>query len=86
MRRPQLARHLLKSSKKGARYTWTWLHFDGNYRMLERFGVTSYPTFFLIDPEGKQVYDYTPAPASGILLRGPWIKNEDNREWGTYKF
>ena len=78
--------HLLKSSKKGARYTWTWLHFDGNYRMLERFGVTSYPTFFLIDPEGKQVYDYTPAPASGILLRGPWIKNEDNREWGTYKF
>ncbi|MBR1549980.1 MAG: TlpA family protein disulfide reductase [Bacteroidales bacterium] len=78
--------HLLKNSKKGARYNWTWLHFDGDYRLLERFGVTSYPTFVLLNPEGKQVYDYTPAPASGILLRGPWIKNEDNREWGTYKF
>ena len=78
--------HLLKNSKKGARYNWTWLHFDGDYRLLERFGVTSYPTFVLLDPEGRQVYDYTPAPASGILLRGPWIKQEDNRDWGTYKF
>lgn len=78
--------HLLKNSKRGARYNWTWLHFDGDYRLLERWGVTSYPTFVLLDPEGRRVYDYTPAPASGILLRGPWIKNEDNRDWGTYKF
>lgn len=78
--------HLLKNSKKGARYNWTWLHFDGDYRLLERFGVTSYPTFVLLNPEGKQVYDYTPAPASGILLRGPWVKEEDKRDWGTYKF
>ncbi len=79
--------HLLKNSKKGGRYaTWTWLHFDGDYRLLERFGVTSYPTFVLLNPEGKQVYDYTPAPASGILLRGPWVKDKDDREWGEYKF
>lgn len=64
--------HFLKNSKRGGRCRWTWLHFDGDYRLLERFGVTSYPTFVLLDPEGRQVYDYTPAPGSGILLRGPW--------------
>ncbi len=78
--------HLLKNSKKGARYNWTWLHFDGDYRLLERLGVMSYPTFILLGPDGKQVYDYTPAPASGILLRGPWIKTEDDRDWGVYRF
>lgn len=68
--------HFLKNSRRGARCNWTWLHFDGNYRLLERYGVTSYPTFMLIDPEGNLYYDYTPAPASGILLHGPWYKEE----------
>lgn len=67
--------HFLKNSRRGARCNWTWLHFDGDYEMLERWQVTSYPTFVLLDPEGRRVYDYTPAPASGILLYGPWIKN-----------
>ena len=72
--------HLLRTSKRGHKYRWTWLHFDGNYRLLEHYGVVSYPTFVLIDPEGKLQYDFTPAPASGILLHGPWEKKPVTRE------
>lgn len=74
--------HLLKNSKRGRRYGWTWLHIDGNYRLLEHYGVVSYPTFVLINPEGRRHYNVTPAPASGILLRGPWEKAAEE-ERGT---
>ena len=66
--------HFLKNSRRGARCNWTWVHFDGNYRLLESYGVVSFPSFVLINPEGKQHYTYTPPPASGILLHGPWEK------------
>lgn len=66
--------HFLKNNRRGKRYNWTWLHFDGNYKLLERYGVVSYPTFLLINPEGHLHYNVTPSPASGILLHGPWEK------------
>lgn len=66
--------HFLKNNRRGKRYNWTWLHFDGNYKLLEHYGVVSYPTFLLINPEGRLHYTVTPTPASGILLRGPWEK------------
>ncbi len=64
--------HLLKNTRKGQRYNWTWLHFNGNYKLLERYGVVSYPWFILINPEGELQYTVTPAPASGFLLHAPW--------------
>lgn len=64
--------HLLNNSRRGHRYNWLWLHFDGDYRLLENYGVVSYPTFVLIDPQGHRVYDFTPAPATGFLLNAPW--------------
>lgn len=69
--------HFVRNNKKGHRYNWIWLHFDGNYKLLERYGVVSYPTFLLIGPDGCLQYDITPAPASGFLLRGPWEKKEE---------
>lgn len=79
--------HFLKNSRRGARCNWTWLHFDGNYDFLRRYGVVSYPSFLLLDPQGRPYYDYTPAPGSGILLRGPWEKKEINLNSGKeYKF
>lgn len=68
--------HMLKNSRRGHRYDWLWLHFDYDYRLLERFDVVSYPTFVLIDPEGRRPYDITPAPATGFLLNAPWDKKE----------
>ncbi|MBQ9417563.1 MAG: TlpA family protein disulfide reductase [Bacteroidales bacterium] len=67
----------LTGSKRGRRYGWTWLHFDGDYRLLEHFGVVSYPTFVMINPEGRWHYTVTPPPASGILLHGPWDVREE---------
>ena len=79
--------HFLKNSKRGARYQWTWLHFDGNYDLLRRFGVVSYPHFVLLAPDGRPYYNYTPSPASGILLHGPWEKPVVNpNSGGEYKF
>lgn len=72
--------HLLRNSRRGARYGWTWLHFDGNYRWLERLGVVSYPTFLLFDPEGRQPYTVTPTPESGFLLHAPWERHEEKHE------
>lgn len=69
--------HFLKNNRRGPRYNWTWLHFDGNYRLLEHYGVVSYPTFLLINPEGKLHYTVTPPPASGLLLHGPWEKKAE---------
>lgn len=76
--------HFLKNNRRGHRYNWTWLHYDGDYRLLERFGVVSYPTFVLLRPDGTPHYDITPPPASGILLHGPWestVKEEQKAEW-----
>ena len=68
----------LRHSRRGSNYHWTFLHFDGNYRLLDHYGVASYPHFILINPEGKLHYSVTPAPASGILLRGPWQPQEQD--------
>ena len=68
--------HFLRNNKKGKRCNWTWLHFDGHYDLLSRLGVVSYPTFLLVNPEGRLIYDVTPAPASGIFLHGPWERKE----------
>lgn len=69
--------HFLRNSKHGSRYNWTWVHFDGDYRLLERFGVASYPHFVLINPQGQQEYNVTPAPESGLLMRGPWEREQE---------
>lgn len=71
-RDPQKMHSFLKSGKRGPRCRWLWLHFDGDYRLLEHYGVVSYPTFLLINPEGRLHYSVTPPPASGILMHGPW--------------
>ena len=64
--------HFLKSGKHGNRYSWTWLHFNNNFKLLERYGVVSYPTFLLINPDGRLQYSITPSPGSGLLVNPPW--------------
>ncbi len=78
--------HLLRNSKKGARYNWTWLHFDGQYRWLEQLRVVSYPTFILLDPQGRRVYELAPTPESGFLLHAPWNREEKKSVGGQMIF
>lgn len=72
--------HFLKNNRRGDRYSWTWLHFNNNFKLLEHYQVVRYPTFLLINPDGKLQYNVTPYPASGFLLSPPWQtkKSEDN--------
>ena len=72
--------HFLKNSKKGQKYNWTWLHFNGNYKLLEHYQVVSFPYFILINPEGKLQYTVTPSPASGFLLNAPWQPKQKEEE------
>lgn len=72
--------HFLKNTKKGKRYNWTWLHFNGNYKLLEHYQVVSYPHFILVNPDGQLQYAITPQPASGFLLHGPWQTKEEVEE------
>ena len=80
--------HFLKNSKHGDRYHWIWLHFDGDYEMLNRFRVVSYPTFILINPEGELQYNITPNPSTGFLLSPPWKRSsstgEEDEHSGSY--
>ena len=72
--------NFLKNSKRGRKYNWTWLHFNGNYRLLERYQVVSYPHFILINPDGQLQYTITPAPATGFLMHGPWQTKQEQEE------
>lgn len=72
--------HFLKNTKKGKRYNWTWLHFNGNYKLLEQYQVVSYPSFILINPDGQMQYTVTPSPASGFLLNAPWQPKKEVEE------
>lgn len=76
--------HFLNNSRRGAKCRWLWLHFDGNYRLLEHYEVVSYPTFVLIDPEGRLRYNVTPAPGTGFLMHAPWMKEAEKEadSWG----
>ena len=64
--------HFLKNNKRGNRFPWTWLHFDGNYDLLRHFQITSYPWFVLINPQGHIHYSITPSPSTGFLINAPW--------------
>ena len=72
--------HFLKNNKRGKRYNWTWLHFNGDYKLLEHYKVVSFPHFILINPEGQLQYAVTPQPASGFLMHGPWQTKEEQEE------
>ncbi len=64
--------HFLRNGRHSSRYNWVWAHFNGDYNLLEQYQVVSFPTFLLINPEGKLQYNVTPSPADGFLLHGPW--------------
>lgn len=64
--------HFLKNNKHHNRYNWTWLHFNGDFDLLRNFRVVSYPTFVLINPDGKLQNDLAPAPSTGYLLHPDW--------------
>jgi peroxiredoxin len=44
-------------------YSWTFLHFDREPKILQEYDIRAFPTYFLIDNYGKLVMSPAPSPA-----------------------
>ncbi len=64
---PATAAHLLENETLAVSY----YHFDGDYRILQRFGVRNVPYYLLFDPEGNFVKHrfISPSEGAGDYLR-----------------
>lgn len=55
-------------------YKWTFLHYAKQPDIIDQYKVHSYPTYYLISPEGKIVLGSTPTPAENFeqIFHGVW--------------
>ena len=60
--------NFIKNNKVGNKYKWDFVYFDNNYDIFEKFHVRTFPTFILINPEGKIVKNPMDSPSLGALL------------------
>ncbi len=47
-------------------YNWVFLHYGNQPRILKDYDIRGYPTYFLIDKQGKLVLSPAPSPFEGI--------------------
>ena len=47
-------------------YTWTFLHYANQPDILQGYDIRAYPTYFLIDQEGKISRSLAPSPAENV--------------------
>jgi thiol-disulfide isomerase/thioredoxin len=50
------------------KYDWEFLHFNNDYDLLENYSVYSYPSFVLIDKDGKIIQCPAPNPSDNIEM------------------
>jgi len=64
-------------------YRWDFLHFANDPDILKKYDIRTFPTNFLIDPEGKLVW--SPAPdADDQLERKLWQELNSKGVWQEY--
>ncbi len=68
--------HLLKNSKRGEKYNWTWLHFNGNYKLLDYFKVNTYPSFVILNPKGEIYDSFAKSPGEGIFVHPTFLEQQ----------
>jgi thiol-disulfide isomerase/thioredoxin len=54
--------------QRDKKYEWEFLHFNNDYDLLENYSVFSYPSFVLIDKEGKIIQCPAPKPSENIEM------------------
>lgn len=54
---------VMKNFLERSGYQWTFLHFDNNPEIFKKYDVRAFPTYYLIDDEGKLSMSPAPAPA-----------------------
>ncbi len=69
--------------KKHKEYKWTFLFTKYNSKVLKEYKIISFPTYFLLDPEGKLTEENTPSPLTGFERfynseYEKWIKTKKN--------
>jgi peroxiredoxin len=47
-------------------YPWTFLHFSNQPQVIDDYDIQTYPSYFLISPEGKMVLSPAPSPAENF--------------------
>ena len=62
----------LKDYTREKNISWTVLHYDDDYDLLDRYDVRTFPIYLLIDPSGKIYCNPTPTPTENIrqMLEG----------------
>jgi peroxiredoxin len=51
------------------KYPWPLLHYNGDYKFLEAYGVKTYPYFVLIDKQGNFIADPAESPSQNIEMK-----------------
>lgn len=51
---------------KNNNYPWTFLHFSNQPNIIDDYDIQTYPSYFLIGPEGKLVLSPAPSPAENF--------------------
>ncbi len=64
---------------KTQKYNWQFLHFSGDYDLLEAYGIRSYPLFVFIDTQGKIISYPAPKPSENIALYLDYYSKKDNK-------
>ncbi len=47
-------------------YPWTFLHFSNQPQVIDDYDIQTYPSYFLIGPEGKLILSPAPSPAENF--------------------
>ena len=58
----QSMRDLLRNNP----YPWTFLHFSNQPQVIDDYDIQTYPSYFLVGPEGKLIMSPAPAPAENF--------------------
>jgi peroxiredoxin len=58
--------NVMKEYLKKSGYNWTFLHYANQPDILKEYDIRVFPTYFLIDPDGKMVLSPAPSPAENI--------------------
>lgn len=69
----------LKYFVKKKKYKWTFVHYGTNPSIINQYDVRAYPTYFLINPEGKMEVSPAPSPREKLEIL---ITNQlRSRDW-----
>lgn len=66
------------NNRKGASYKWDFVHFGGNWDLLEKYNVKVFPTFVLIDKDGVIIQNPMPSPSEGSLI--PFLEEQRRKK------